>query len=203
MRRVPTGEDKVDSDLTLTLIIRVLARVTATITKPRDDRPYEGFLLINSEISPMASSVYEAGRSSDDEVVITRLLEKSIRRTEAVDREALCIIAGEKVSPCVVDAERQVWHLRLTLHFLSDSGNLLDCAALAAMASLKHFRKPDVEVLGDEVIIVSLFPPLKRPKVDGSTRPTREPLSPLPFTIPLSASHSHTLSSTSPGSRLC
>jgi exosome complex RNA-binding protein Rrp42 (RNase PH superfamily) len=36
-------------------------------------------------------------RSSEDEVMITRLLEKSIRRTEAVDREALCIVAGEKV----------------------------------------------------------------------------------------------------------
>ncbi|KAK8850668.1 hypothetical protein IAR55_004588 [Kwoniella newhampshirensis] len=122
----------------------VLAQVTATIAKPRDDRPYEGFLLINSEIGPMASSVYESGRASDDEVMITRLLEKSIRRTEAVDREALCIIAGEKV-----------WHLRLTLHFLSDSGNLLDCAAMAGMAALRHFRKPEVEVIGDEVIIHS------------------------------------------------
>ncbi len=37
-------------------------------------------------------------RSSEDEVIITRLLEKSIRRSEAVDREALCILAGEKVS---------------------------------------------------------------------------------------------------------
>ncbi|KAK4684809.1 exosome complex component RRP45, partial [Tremellales sp. Uapishka_1] len=122
----------------------VLAQVSATIVKPREDRPYEGFLLINSEISPMASSVYEAGRSSDDEVLITRLLEKSIRRTEAVDREALCILAGEKV-----------WQLRLSLHFLSDSGNLLDCASLAAMTALKHFRKPEVEVIGDEVIIHS------------------------------------------------
>jgi len=40
----------------------VLAQVSATIVKPRDDRPYEGFLLINSEISPMASSLYESGR---------------------------------------------------------------------------------------------------------------------------------------------
>lgn len=37
-------------------------------------------------------------RSSDEEVMITRLLEKAIRRSEAVDREALCIVAGEKVS---------------------------------------------------------------------------------------------------------
>lgn len=39
-----------------------MATVTATIVKPRDDRPYEGFLLITSEISPMASSAFEAGR---------------------------------------------------------------------------------------------------------------------------------------------
>lgn len=37
------------------------------------------------------------GRPGDDEVMIGRLLEKSIRRTEAIDREALCILAGEKV----------------------------------------------------------------------------------------------------------
>jgi len=35
--------------------------------------------------------------------MITRLLEKSIRRTEAVDREALCILAGEKVSAASFD----------------------------------------------------------------------------------------------------
>lgn len=122
----------------------VVAQVTASVVKPREDRPYEGFLLINSEISPMASSVYEAGRSSEDEVLISRLLEKSIRRTEAVDREALCIVAGEKV-----------WQLRLTLHFLADAGNLLDCASIAAMTALRHFRKPEVEVTGDEIIFHS------------------------------------------------
>jgi exosome complex RNA-binding protein Rrp42 (RNase PH superfamily) len=91
--------------------------------------------------------------------MITRLLEKSIRRTEAVDREALCIVAGEKVSRIAtarVDGiDPQVWQLRLTLHFLADEGNLLDCAALAAMTALRHFRKPEVEVIGDEVIVVS------------------------------------------------
>jgi exosome complex component RRP45 len=49
----------------------------------------------------------------------------------------------------------QVWQLRLTLHFLADEGNLLDCAAVAAMAALRHFRKPEVEVIGDEVLVVS------------------------------------------------
>lgn len=51
-----------DEENELKWCLRVLAQITATIVKPRDDRPYEGFLLINSEISPMASSLYEAGR---------------------------------------------------------------------------------------------------------------------------------------------
>jgi exosome complex component RRP45 len=48
----------------------------------------------------------------------------------------------------------KVWALRLTIHCLADAGNMLDCACLAGIVALKHFRRPDVEVIGDEVIIV-------------------------------------------------
>jgi exosome complex component RRP45 len=71
----------------------------------------------------------------------------------------------------LLHAHTKVWHLRLTLHFLSDSGNLLDCAALASMAALRHYRKPEVEVLGDEVIIVS---PLTRLQLKRSIRQKTE-----------------------------
>jgi exosome complex component RRP45 len=50
-----------------------------------------------------------------------------------------------------------VWNLRLTIHFLADSGNMLDCACLAAIVALKHFRRPEVEVVGDQVIVVRLI----------------------------------------------
>jgi exosome complex RNA-binding protein Rrp42 (RNase PH superfamily) len=40
---------------------------------------------------------------------------------------------------------------------LADAGNLLDCACLAGIVALKHFRRPDVEVIGDEVTVVRLF----------------------------------------------
>ncbi|KAF8317881.1 ribosomal protein S5 domain 2-like protein [Clavulina sp. PMI_390] len=122
---------------------RVLAAVQATIGRPRPDRPFEGTFTIFSEISPMASPYFEAGgKPSEEEIAITRMLEKVLKRSDAVDREALCIVAGQRV-----------WHLTLTLHFLADSGNMLDCACLAGIAALKHFRKPDVEVVGDEVTI--------------------------------------------------
>jgi len=121
---------------------RVLAQVDAKMIKPQPERPFEGSITIHSEISPMASSDYEPGRPSDEEVTITRMLDKVLKRSDAVDKESLCILAGQRV-----------WHIRLTLHFLADAGNLLDCACLAGIVALKHFRRPDVEVIGDEVTV--------------------------------------------------
>jgi hypothetical protein len=48
--------------------------------------------------------------------MITRLLEKSIRRTEAVDREALCILAGEKVSVPLDDGLELMIGLAITFN---------------------------------------------------------------------------------------
>ncbi|KAK4058874.1 3'-5'-exoribonuclease [Microbotryomycetes sp. JL221] len=123
---------------------RVVAQVSAEIVRPLTDRPYEGFLTISTEISPMASTSYEAARASDEEILMARLLEKTLRRSEAIDREALCIVAGQKV-----------WSVRVDVHFLDDEGNMLDCASIAAMTALRHFRKPDVEVIGEDVTIFS------------------------------------------------
>ncbi|THV05038.1 ribosomal protein S5 domain 2-like protein [Dendrothele bispora CBS 962.96] len=127
---------------------RVLAHVDAKMIKPPPERPFEGLITIHSEISPMASSEYEVGRSSEEEVTITRMLDKVVRRSDTVDKESLCILAGQRV-----------WHLRLTIHCLADSGNLLDCACLAGLVALKHFRRPDVEVIGEEVTV---HPPTSR-----------------------------------------
>ncbi|CAE6475693.1 unnamed protein product [Rhizoctonia solani] len=140
---------------------RVLANVSAAMARPRPDRPYEGTITIHTELSPMAAAVYDTGRSSEEEVIITRMLEKIIRRSEAVDREALCILAGQQVycyicRPKILNSFTlgyKVWALRLTIHVLSDEGNMLDCACLAAVTALRHFRRPDVEVVGDEVIV--------------------------------------------------
>jgi len=41
-------------------IPRVLAHVDATMVKPQPERPFEGIITIHSELSPMASSEYEA-----------------------------------------------------------------------------------------------------------------------------------------------
>lgn len=44
------------------LLCSVFVRVSSTIVKPRQDRPYEGMISLNFELSPMASTSYETGR---------------------------------------------------------------------------------------------------------------------------------------------
>ncbi|GAB5593540.1 3'-5'-exoribonuclease [Umbelopsis nana] len=121
---------------------RVSAKVSAEVVRPRPDKPTEGLLLFNTEISPMASPAFEVGRPSEEEVIISRTIEKALRRSRAVDTEGLCIVAGEKV-----------WSIRVDLQFFDHEGNLVDCACIAAITALLHFRRPDVTVIGEEVTI--------------------------------------------------
>lgn len=124
---------------------RVAAYVSATVTKPWPDRPFEGLFQVFSEINPLANFVYDSGRSSEDEIQISRMLDKSLSRSGVIDREALCILAGQLV-----------WSIRLDLHFLNDEGNMLDCASIAAIAALQNFHRPDVSLVGEEITIHSL-----------------------------------------------
>ncbi|CDS06032.1 hypothetical protein LRAMOSA08560 [Lichtheimia ramosa] len=121
---------------------RVAARVSAKVERPRQDKPTEGVLIFNTEISPMASPAFESGSRPEEEVLISRIVEKALRRSRAIDTEGLCIVAGEKV-----------WAIRVDLHFLDHDGNIVDCAGIAAIAALLHFRRPDVTVIGEEVTI--------------------------------------------------
>ncbi|KAF9157653.1 hypothetical protein BGX21_001866 [Mortierella sp. AD011] len=124
---------------------RVLAKVSCEVIRPFSDKPTEGFLMFNTELSPMASAAFEIGRQTDEEVLVSRLIEKAMRRSRALDTEGLCIVAGEKV-----------WSIRVDIHFLDHDGNLVDAACIAAITALQHFRRPDVTVVGEEVTIHSL-----------------------------------------------
>lgn len=124
---------------------RVAVRVLAEITRPYEDRPFEGVFTINTEIAPMASPQFENGKNSDDEVLVARIVEKAIRRLNALDLESLCIVAGAKV-----------WAVRADVNFLDFDGGLIDACALAVMVALQHFRKPDVSIEGDSVVVHSM-----------------------------------------------
>jgi exosome complex component RRP45 len=124
---------------------RVMAVVSYEITEPYPERPTEGFLQFNTELSPMAGLSYtkQRGGQSETSIEISRVVERALRGSRAIDTEALCIVSGEKV-----------WSLRVDMHVLDDNGNVLDCAHLAAISALLHFRRPEVSVgEGGRVVI--------------------------------------------------
>lgn len=87
-------------------------------------------------------------RQDQAEVLLSRILEKTIRRSGALDTESLCIIAGQKC-----------FHVRADVHVLDHDGNLVDASCLALVAALMHYRRPDFEVRGEDV---EVFDPRER-----------------------------------------
>ena len=77
--------------------------------------------------------------------MLSHLLDRAIRRSNALDTESLCILAGQKC-----------WNIRADVHILDFDGGLVDGSCIAVMAALKHFRRPDVTVHGDSITIHSL-----------------------------------------------
>ncbi|KAL1635215.1 3'-5'-exoribonuclease [Diplodia intermedia] len=123
---------------------RILVRVSADVTAPFADRKFDGVFNINTEFSPMASPAFEAGRQTEAEVILSRILEKAIRRSGAIDTESLCIVAGSKC-----------FSVRADVNILDHDGNLIDASCIAIIAALQHFRRPDIAVEGEKVTVFS------------------------------------------------
>lgn len=47
----------------------------------------------------------------------------------------------------------KVWALRIDINVLNNEGNILDCASVAALTALLHFRRPDVTSDGEMIKI--------------------------------------------------
>lgn len=126
---------------------KVTAVVTAELVEPYPDRATEGQLLFFVELSPMASPAFESGRPSEQAIELMRLLERSLRKSQAIDVEALCAVAGKRV-----------WSVRTDVTVLDDRGNVADAVCAAALAALMHFRLPAVSIVGsgDEATVKAL-----------------------------------------------
>ena len=90
----------------------------------------------------MVSPSFEVNRPTETEVLLSRLLEKTIRRSGALDTESLCLVAAQKC-----------WSIRVDLHVLTHDGNLIDTSCLAVVAALRHFRKPDTSMDGEALTV--------------------------------------------------
>lgn len=117
---------------------RAMAVCTGEIVAPAPQRPNEGRIAFFVDFSPMASPSFELGRPSAQATSVANFIERLLKGSRAIDAEALCIIGGQKV-----------WSIRVDVRALDDDGNLSDVCAIAALCSLLHFRKADIEVSGE------------------------------------------------------
>jgi len=69
---------------------------------------------------------------------ILRILERTLLIGGAMDAEALCVQSGT-----------WVWRLCVDVSLLDDGGNALDACVLAAVAALRHYRLPEVNIGGE------------------------------------------------------
>ena len=128
---------------------RVSAQVSCSIIEPTATRPNEGSLFIFVEFPPMCSQrfINRSYGNVDEEITeVTRLLERCLKESKAVDTESLCIVTEEKV-----------WGIRLDIRVLNHAGNVVDCASIAGLAALAHFRRPDASLVDSIVKVRGLL----------------------------------------------
>lgn len=76
---------------------------------------------------------------------MSRVLDRVIRHSNALDTESLCILKG-----------KSCWNIRADVHVTDFDGNIIDAACVGIMAGLQHFRRPDIEVKEGQVTVFSL-----------------------------------------------
>lgn len=112
---------------------KVLAGIKYDVMAPFADRPTEGVVMVNSEFSPVAHPEFRAGPPDEHSIELARVVDRGIRSAKVVNVENMLIAEG-KVQGIFID-----------LYIIDHDGNLIDTAALAAMAALKDTKVPKFE----------------------------------------------------------
>jgi exosome complex component RRP42 len=127
----------------------ILVGIKVETGTPFPDTPNDGVLTVNAELVPLASPDFEPGPPDENSIELARIVDRGIRESQAIDTEKLCIEPGKKVFVVFVD-----------VYVLNHDGNLIDAAALAAVAALMNTKMPNYEVKDDEVVIKQGYTPL-------------------------------------------
>lgn len=112
----------------------VIAGIKLSIEQPYPDTPEQGGIMVNVELLPLSSPEFETGPPGIQAVELSRVIDRGIRESKAIDVKELCIEKGEKA-----------WTVSIDICPINDAGNLFDAAGLAALAALKDTRFPKYE----------------------------------------------------------
>ncbi|MGB9717608.1 MAG: exosome complex protein Rrp42 [Thermoproteota archaeon] len=119
---------------------KVLAAVKVGIAVPFADTPNEGILIVNAELVPLASPVFEPGPPSEESISLSRYVDRSIRESKSIDLSSLCIVPG-----------RSVYSLYVDLYILDYDGNLIDASVIASVNALGITNMPKYVVEGQAI----------------------------------------------------
>ena len=109
----------------------VLAGVKMAVEKPYPDTPEDGVLMVNSELLPLSNPEFESGPPSIESIETSRVIDRGIRESKAIDSKGLCMVKGEKV-----------WSVAIDIVPVNYDGNLIDIGGFAALAALRNARFP-------------------------------------------------------------
>ncbi len=116
----------------------IIAAVKVDVGTPYPDTPNKGALMVNAELLAISHRKHEGGRPGMESIEPARVIDRTIRESETIDMEKLCIEEGEKV-----------WMVGIDISAIGYDGNILDLGALAAAAALKDTKMPSIDKDGN------------------------------------------------------
>ncbi|RUS76657.1 hypothetical protein EGW08_015587 [Elysia chlorotica] len=113
----------------------IMCGIKAEVATPDADRPKEGFVVPNVELSPLCSPSFRPGPPGEQAQVLSQNMADLLRTSECINLEDLNICPG-KLS----------WVLHIDLVCLDYDGNVMDACTLALVSALKNTSLPSVTV---------------------------------------------------------
>ena len=130
-----------------------LAGAKSEVMPPKEDLPNQGQLVIQVEMTSLASSSHRPGRFSEEASSIQERISSVVESSSALNLEDLCIDPG-----------RAAWCVYLDIYLLDAAGSLLDAALLAAIACLANMQLPSVTVNDQGKVVPIKEADLKAPQ---------------------------------------
>ncbi|MBI4210677.1 MAG: exosome complex protein Rrp42 [Candidatus Diapherotrites archaeon] len=112
----------------------VIAGIKMVPGEPYPDMPDEGSISVGAELLPMADPEFEVGPPRAEAIELSRVVDRGIRESKAIDFKDLCIKEGE-----------QVWIGFVDIYILNNDGNLFDACGVAAISALLETKLPKLD----------------------------------------------------------
>ncbi|CAM0142709.1 hypothetical protein VKS41_002730 [Umbelopsis sp. WA50703] len=119
----------------------VVCGIKAEVAEPRVDRPKDGYLVPNVELSPICSANFRPGPPSEQAQVNAEIINQVLINCDIVDLADLCIEEG-----------KAVWSLYADIVCINYDGNILDASFLALVCALKDLSLPTATVLPSSIV---------------------------------------------------